>query len=190
MVECSSQSEYIKEIELTQAEATLYKKLIQKNRIQDSLIDENLSEIMMYLFILIQRRNAIPEIRMVIFTDPDYAEHKKNSPKKYFENKGLYGSNMLRHPDFLQYLKYFISGPDLPKKFIARFCESLEKESELGFKISQGFLKTLQISIRRFNLSIHQCSTEVFRLALEIGFKKEESLIIRRNAMNALNVYK
>jgi hypothetical protein len=190
MVESCTKSVYIKEIELTKEEAILYKKLFKKNRTTGRGINDNISEIMMDLFILLQRRNAIPEIRMKIFTDPDYAEHKKNSPKNYFENKGLYGSNMLRHPDFLQYLKYFISGPDLPKKFIARFCESLEKESELGFKISQGFLKTLQISIRRFNLSIHQCSTEVFRLALEIGFKKEESLIIRRNAMNALNVYK
>ncbi|MBN2433826.1 MAG: hypothetical protein JXK07_01015 [Spirochaetes bacterium] len=123
---------------------------------------------------------------MKIFTDPYYAGNYKNSPKHYFEQNGLYGSAMLRHPEFLQYLKYFISGPDLPKKCIAKFCESVEKENDFELEVSNGFLKMLRKNIREFNLSIHQCSTEIFRLALEIGFKKEECMIIKKHAMNAI----
>ncbi|MBN1601972.1 MAG: hypothetical protein JW915_10205 [Chitinispirillaceae bacterium] len=186
MVECSRKTVCVKKIQLTQKEATLYRKLIEKNRVPGSWTDTNLSEIMMYLFILLQRRDAIPEIRMKIFTDPEYSERQQNTAKKYFEQNGLYGSTMLQHPDFLQYLTYFISGPDLPRKFITKFCEFAEKENKYGLEVSRSFLVMLRKSIREFSLSTTQCSKDIFRLALEAGFNKEKSLIIRKTAMKVV----
>ncbi|MBN2285730.1 MAG: hypothetical protein JXI43_04740 [Tissierellales bacterium] len=175
----------IKEIELAKEEAKLYKKLIQQSNIPGSWLKNNLADTMMILFIMLQKRDAIPEIRMKVFTDPEFSELRNLSPKQVFEKNGQYGSDLLRHPDFLKYLTYFIFGPDLPKEFISGFCDSVEMDQMFGPEVSEDFLKMLRKSVRQFNLSKHQRTTEVFRLALEIGFNKEDSMIIRKHAMNA-----
>jgi hypothetical protein len=172
-------------IELTEEESKLYKKLLQKSKIPGSWVKDNLSDVMLKLFSMIYQRNAIPEIRMQIFSNPEYAEYGKKPLKQVFEENLENDQNMIRSPDFLKYLKYFISGPDLPKEFIAKFCDCVERDYQFGSDFTYYFLKKLRRNVRDFNLSKHQRSTEVFRLALEIGFNKEESMIIRKNSINA-----
>lgn len=175
----------IKEIELTREETKLYKDLIEQSDISGSWLKNNLADTMMNLFVMIQKRDVIPEIRMKVFTDPEYSEHRNISPKQVFEKNGQYGSDLLRHPDFLKYLTYFIFGPDLPNNFIIEFCDNVEKDNLFGPEVTDDFLKKLRKNVNEFNLSKQQRSTEIFRLALEIGFNKEDSMIIRKHAMNA-----
>jgi len=61
------------------------------------------------------KRGAVPEHRRHYFTDPAYnLGGRGSSNQQIFEGNGCRGTDILRHPHFLPYLRYLILGADLP----------------------------------------------------------------------------
>ena len=47
------------------------------------------------------KRRALPEIRLRVFADPNFAETRAKSPKQVFESNGTWGDEIYRHPHFI-----------------------------------------------------------------------------------------
>ncbi|WP_439585385.1 hypothetical protein [Dyadobacter bucti] len=59
-------------------------------------------------------RSAIPKVRLMYFKDASYnLGNTKISREEIFKKNGTSGDNILIHPHFLNYLKYFIYGSAL-----------------------------------------------------------------------------
>lgn len=70
------------------------------------------------------KRDAIPKVRLLYFTDPERNHGGRGeSRQNVFERNGTSGSEILAHPHFMKYLHYFACGPDLPPAVIAEFKE-------------------------------------------------------------------
>ena len=68
---------------------------------------------------LLLARPSIPLPRVKFFGDPSYnIGGRGKSRQSYFERNGCKGNEIFRHPHFLEYLKYFLYGPDLPPPVI------------------------------------------------------------------------
>jgi hypothetical protein len=78
-------------------------------------------------------RNAIPEVRLRYFTDPDcLVGGRGRSRKELLERNGSRGKEISRHLEFLSYLHYFMHGPSLPQSIVDAFCNEVEKCDALG----------------------------------------------------------
>ena len=116
-------------------------------------------------------RNAIPKVRLRYFTDPELniGGHKK-SRKDVFEAKGIKGDAIFQHPHFLRYLKYFITGPDLPTETINRFTTIvIDDRGTSGMVLDQlrrfARHETRQLPPEQRRKAVE----EFFKLALECG---------------------
>jgi len=126
-------------------------------------------------------RGAIPEIRYAVFADDECAIGRGPSPLTVFRRKNSSRRDVLEHPHFLKWLRYFIFGPNLPATFLAAFYAKIE---ELG-DITSGDYETLRHFIRplvkRFDL-IKSETDEVFKAALEFGLELDLADTLRREA--------
>lgn len=115
-------------------------------------------------------RGAIPQHRVAFFTDPAYhiGGHGK-SRQQGFESNGCFGNDILRHPHFLPYLRYFILGPNLPPEI----CSSFKDEIAKCGTVTSGDVKPLcdyaKALTRQFRLSPSDAHEEFFKLALDCG---------------------
>lgn len=81
------------------------------------------------LFLSLLDRDAIPEIRLRYFTDPDLnIGRTKKSKKEAFESNLTQGENVYDHQGFIKYLYYFIFGSKIPDSIQTRFLEIIEDE--------------------------------------------------------------
>lgn len=119
------------------------------------------------LFNSLKSKGLIPEVRLRVFADDNYASGRGPSPRSSFHKNGHSDDTMLEHPHFLKYLKYFIYGPLLPTVVIA---EIQNKLNELGPITSSDHI-TLRRFIRKITRDHKLQKTdaeEVFRLILEL----------------------
>lgn len=73
-------------------------------------------------------RKAIPEARVRYFNDPEYfVGGRGSSRRQMFERNGTWGEEIFYHPHFLEYLRYFLNGPDLPRQVIDAFREEVAR---------------------------------------------------------------
>jgi hypothetical protein len=98
-------------IELSSDERVHFDVLTSENPSSDWAVKGTAMEL---LVDSLTRRGVIPKIRLSVFTDAAFAETGTKSPKQIFESNGTSGGDMLRHPNFLPYLRYFVEGPSLP----------------------------------------------------------------------------
>jgi hypothetical protein len=113
-------------------------------------------------------RNAIPEIRLRIFADPEYAETRNKSPKQIFESNGTCGAEIYRHPHFMKHLRYFINGPDLPAPVINDFCKILNEDAATsGEKVDQ-LHRFVRSCVREYDLDRHSAASNFYKLAVEL----------------------
>lgn len=130
------------------------------------------------------QRGAIPAIRVKYFSEPELNTGRGNkSHKEVFESNGTRGDDILEHPHFLKFLKYFIGGPDLPVETIEGFCEIIKKD---GGYVTGGTLDMLwpyvRSEIRKKNLDRLHAPEEFFKLAIEVGVGIH-AISIRQQAM-------
>ncbi len=115
------------------------------------------------------KRKAIPRVRVEWFVDPKInAGGYGKSRKQVFEKNGTSGKEIFRHPHFMEYLRYFIYGPDLPKQTISGFCKIIEDEAGTSGMV----LKQIKAFVRkevREGLTPGHAAEEFFKLAHEIG---------------------
>jgi hypothetical protein len=78
------------------------------------------------LLALLGKRRAIPEVRLHFWDDPEYQRGRyKDSHKGIFERSGNRGAEIYSHPHFLEFLRYFLHGADLPASAISAFKEKV-----------------------------------------------------------------
>lgn len=104
----------MKEINLNEEEQRLY--YIVLKQCNDQSYDKRLEafEASNTLVNTLFERDAIPEVRIRYFVDPNFNTGRgKMSIKQIFEKNGTRGNEIYRHPHFVPYLRYFIEGPDI-----------------------------------------------------------------------------
>jgi hypothetical protein len=129
---------------------------------------------------LLLQRDAIPEIRMKYFNDPDFnIGGKGKSRRQIFEKNGTSGEAIFRHPHFLKYLQYFVYGPNLPREVVAAFEERI---AESGFITSSDLVPLGRFArqlVRANHLNSSDAAEEFFKLTLECGLELHEARLIR-----------
>ena len=131
----------------------------------DGVIHES-CEVAAPLAVLLRARNAIPEIRIRYFTDHEFNVGTKKSREQVL---GLTGDAIFSDPRFLEYLHYFIYGPNLPDQVITEFSNTAYPYEY----ISGGDIKDLRelaISlVDEYKLNPRDVACEFFKLAIECG---------------------
>jgi hypothetical protein len=131
------------------------------------------------------KRKAIPEIRRRIFDDPEFnpGGHGKSRIDIFHQN-GRTNPEIIRHPHFLPWLRYFVEGPDLPEPTIAGFLKIIEDDHGTeGMVVDQ--LKTfVRKEVRERGLDRHDAAKQFYRLCVEAD-KKHWADYVRKAAMEA-----
>ena len=129
-------------------------------------------------------RGAIPEVRRRYLTDPEFnVGGRGKSRLDAFRSHGNLGREILAHPNFLKYLRYFISGPDLPEATIERFRQILIDDAGTSGTILDALCRCARAEARR--LGRYDAGEEFLKLALECGVDEGVALSVRREAMRA-----
>ena len=115
-------------------------------------------------------RNAIPAVRLAFFTDPEMniRGHGK-SHEDVFETHGTCGAEILGHPHFMPYLRYFILGPALPDETIRAFCRIIEDDVGTSGELLDQLTACVRKEVRDNGLSPGAAADEFFKLAHELG---------------------
>ena len=127
---------------------------------------EKMAELAESLF----KRNAVPKVRLAYFTDPkmNIGGHGR-SRKQVFEKNGTSGRDILRHPHFMAYLRYFICGPDLPPDTIQGFCKIIEDDTGTSGEMLDQINAFVRKEVRDKGLNFKHAAEEFFKLAHEVG---------------------
>lgn len=119
---------------------------------------------------MLLQRDAIPEHRLSYFTDPDMnVGARGKSRMEVFEGNGTSGRDIFRHPHFMPYLRYFLSGPDLPKATVEGFCRIIEEDRGTSGMVLEQICAFVRKEVRVNRLSQGSAAEEFFKLAHEIG---------------------
>lgn len=115
-------------------------------------------------------RKAIPKVRLSYFTDPTFNPGGRGrSRKQNFERNGCVGDDVLTHPNFLKFLRYFIFGADLPPQVVTEFRNAID---ECGHVTSSDVIPLGRVArqlARANRLKAHEACEEFYKLALDCG---------------------
>jgi len=128
----------------------------------------SVAEAMESLFNALLERDAIPAIRLLVFTDPQYAEMRGRAPKQVLESNGTCGGDICRHPCFAKYLRYFIQGPDLPDAAINGFCRILNEDCGTSGMVLKQLHQYVRSCVREYALNRRLAASAFYRLAVEM----------------------
>jgi hypothetical protein len=115
-------------------------------------------------------RKAIADVRRKYFTDPhSYPGGRGHSRQQDFERNGCSGDEILRHPHFLEFLRYFLYGADLPAPVIEEYREAVRRWGNVtsGDVVPLG--KLARQLARAGRMKAHEASEEFHKLALDCG---------------------
>jgi len=132
----------------------------------------------------LRRRGVVPEIRLRVFADAAFAETGTKSPMQVFENNGTSGGDIVRHPNFLPYIRYFVEGPSLPEQVISGLCAVLNEDVGTSGDVMMQYRRFARESVRAYGLTPKKAATEFFRLGLEIGMTVSEARVLRDAALS------
>jgi hypothetical protein len=119
---------------------------------------------------LLLARQAISTVRLDYFTKPQMnIGGSGKSRKQVIEKNGTSGREILRHHDFMKYLRYFINGPDLPKETIRGFCKISEDDVGTSGVVLNQIRSYVRKEVRDKSLSVSHAAEEFFKLAHEIN---------------------
>lgn len=128
---------------------------------------------------MLLERKAIPEHRVRYFTDPDYYIGGRGSSRKQLFERNTSGPAMLRHPHFLDYLRYFIYGPNLPQGVMESFRDSVEACGYVTSGDIAPLAKEARTLTRNHGLDSYTAAEEFFKLALELDLSPSQARPIR-----------
>jgi hypothetical protein len=116
------------------------------------------------------KREAIPKVRVDWFASRKInAGGYGKSRKEVFERNGTTGRDILRHPHFMEYLRYFMNGPDLPKSTIRGLCKIIEEDRGTSGMVLNQIRAYVRKEVREKKLNPGYAADEFFKLAHEIG---------------------
>lgn len=128
-------------------------------------------------------RSAVPSIRWAYFSEARYNVGSKKSRAEVFESNGTSGDEIFGHAHFLNYLKYFIYGPDLPDSMIFGFQKIVEEDRGTSGMVMDSLRKFVRAEVRRHHLDPRTAGEEVYKLALECGVSEHLARVVRDAAM-------
>lgn len=118
-------------------------------------------------------RDRIPPIRLRYFQDPALCTRRGNgSHCDDFKMHGLTEKEIVKHPGFTDFLRYFIYGPDLPARTIQGFCKILNDDLGSSGMVGRQLRKFVRAEVRgcRFDRVIGaDAAEEFFKLGIELG---------------------
>jgi hypothetical protein len=156
------------DIDLTDRERDLFEKIKFRSTRHDDLRASIMP--MVALVESLRKRGAIPELRVLYFTDPDRNPGGRgNSRQHIFEKNGTSGSEILAHPSFMKYLEYFVCGPDLPPETIAEFKELARCSGYLSGSDVVDLISSARALVRAARLDPSKAAEEFHKLVLECG---------------------
>lgn len=154
-------------VELSSEEQELLTHIIfeMKNQDRDTLIQS--CSFASQLTMSLLQRNAISKIRIEYFTNPQYNIGSKKSRKDIFISNSKTKEEMIKHPHFLKYLKYFIYGPDLTQDTINGFRSILIEDMGTSGMVQSQLCSFARSETKRHNIERKKAKDEFYKLALE-----------------------
>lgn len=172
----------VPDIELTERET----ELLDQIRFRYASLDE-LSASLMPMAGLAEsllERGAIPELRLLYFTDPERNPGGRGkSRQQVFENNGTSGADIYAHGNFLKYLEYFIYGPALPPNIVAKFKAAMSFSGHLTYGDINDLAPAARAAVRSARLNPHEAAEEFHKLALECGAMPSGAESIRKSVL-------
>lgn len=139
-------------------------------------------EPMRLLALSLFERSAVPEIRIAYFTEPDFNPGGRGkSREEIFESNGTSGEEILRHPNFLKHLEYFLCGPNLPSVAIDTFKRVALCSGYLTGGDINDLAPFARSCVRSNGLDPHVAADEFFKLAVECGAGPSYADILRKS---------
>lgn len=128
------------------------------------------------------KRDAVPAIRWSYFAEP-FPDGRGKSILKYFQSNPR-GTHVFEDTNFVHhYLRYFIYGPNLPRRTMEQFCQIVRDDIDLRERLCRFVREEVHNAdfLRRTDLQV-----EFYRLALEcIPDDHALALSIREAAIQA-----
>tara|TARA_R110002072_G_scaffold163854_3_gene316764 strand:- start:55 stop:606 length:552 start_codon:yes stop_codon:yes gene_type:complete len=134
------------------------------------------------------KRKIIPAHRIAVFTEADYSTNRGTPPYEQFSRNGNTHEEILQHPHFLPWLRYFIYGPKLPQTLTSQVENKID---ELG-DLTSGDTETLRHFIRstaRKHKLIKSDADEVFKLIFEYDDNIDLAKTLRTEILNTTKAY-
>jgi hypothetical protein len=129
-------------------------------------------------------RGAIPEVRLLYFTDPERNPGGRGkSRQQIFERNGTPEAEISAHPNFLKYLEYFTYGPNLPLSIIAKFKETMSFSGYLTVGDINDLAPAARAAVRSAGLIPHEAAEEFHKLALECRAMPYSAESIRKSIL-------
>lgn len=154
------------DIELTDEEAVLLSRIkFMPERDDWSVLLEPMAELTESLL----DRGAVPQVRLLYFTDAERNPGGRGkSREEIFIGNGTGGDEILRHPNFLKILEYFLFGPNLPAYVISKFKDAMSSGHLSGSDLNELTPYARKVT-RDEGLEPHQAAEEFYKLVLECG---------------------
>ncbi|MBY5774821.1 hypothetical protein HFN63_32835 [Rhizobium leguminosarum] len=161
-------------IKLTEEEAGLLSKIdlrsYHQNHEEGRAAYLNNQEPILALLKSLSGRRAVPEVRLSYWNDPNYRSGRiKGSRKGLFERNGCTGSDIYTHPHFLEQLRYFLFGTELPDAVIEAFEAKVGNPEWVSSSDIVPIGKAARDLTRRYRLDIAAAPEEFFKLCLDMG---------------------
>ncbi len=128
------------------------------------------------------QRKAIPEVRLRYFEDPSFRTGRiKGSYRALFERNKTTGDDIYRHPNFLEHLRYFLSGAELPSDVIATFSQKAQSYGHVGPSDALELGALARDLTRKFGLLADTEATaeEFYKLALDCQVYQGHAAVVR-----------
>jgi hypothetical protein len=130
------------------------------------------------LMLMLERRSAIPDRRMQCFDSPGWGAGVTRSWRQKFLEGDTDGTGIYDRFNFLQHLRFFIHGANLPQEIIGRMQKQVG--NRYASENDLGALRKLAIELAR-NLGRDERDAENFmRLCADLGLKTRDADSIRR----------
>lgn len=130
-------------------------------------------------------RKAIPHERVKYWNDPQYNYGRtKGSRRDMFVKNGNHGDEVYTHPHFLEYLRYFLFGADLPAGVIAAFEAHVGNPDWITSSNIVPMAKFARQLIRQHHLE-RSAADEFYKLCLDMGLGQSRAATVREIAKRA-----
>jgi len=130
-------------------------------------------------------RQAVPDVRLLYFTDPDRNPGARGkSRQQIFEQNGTAGAEIQAHPSFLKILEYFVFGPRLPASVIKMFKEEAMLSGMLTYGDINDLAPKARAAVRSYSLAPHDAAEEFHKLALECGASPDSAASLRKSILS------
>jgi len=165
-------------IELTDHEAAILSDIQLDQSALDHEQYERQGPLVLNLLKLLTERNAIPEVRLRYWSDPEYQIGRlKASHKGLFERNGRRGDEIYTHPHFLKYLRYFLFGAQLPAGAIAEFERVVGNPEWVSSGDITDITKGARAIVRKYGLQ--EEDEEFYQLGLDVGLSQSFAKSVR-----------